>query len=102
MGTTLRNELLLYGFCCWHATYSKNTWLPLTVVACSNQGFQLIEPFPYLICAIHLKTSHQFVASDFSTTLVIKIHGSLYIFLVVTSLEYIVTIHNTTNNLVLY
>ena len=46
---------------------------------------------PFLICEIHLETSRQFVASVFGTPLVLRIHGNLYLFNVVTSLEYIVT-----------
>ena len=46
---------------------------------------------PFLICEIHLETSRQFVASVFGTPLVLRIHGNLYLFIVVSSLEYIVT-----------
>ena len=43
------------------------------------------------MCAINLETNRKFVSSHFGQPLVVRIHGNLYIFLVVTSLDNIVT-----------
>ena len=45
----------------------------------------------YSICEIHLESSRQFVASVFDTPIVVRIYGNLYIFIVVISIECIVT-----------
>ena len=37
-----------------------------------------IEIFPDLICAVHLDTSRQFVASVFGKPLVVRIHGTFF------------------------
>ena len=73
---------------------------PLTTVACSYQPiihipysqqcsskpcFKINGPFPYFIFEIYLETSCQFVASAFGTPPVVRIHGNLYLFIVVTS-----------------
>ena len=36
-----------------------------------------IEIFPDLICAVHLNTRRQFVASVFGKPLVVRMHGNL-------------------------
>ena len=70
--------------------------IPLSQQYTSNLVFQLNGIFPYPIYEIHLETSRQFVASIFGIPLMVRIHGNLYLFLVVTSLEYILPIHNNT------
>ena len=50
------------------------------------------ELFTDLISAVNLLTILKFVASIFGTPLFIRMHGNPYLFLVVTSLEYIETI----------
>ena len=54
-------------------------------------GFQLNGIFPYAICKIHLESSRQFVAFNFGTSIVVRIDSNLYLFIVVSSLECIVT-----------
>ena len=43
------------------------------------------------MCQIHLETRRQFLNSVFGTPIVVRIHGILYLFIVVCSLECIVT-----------
>ena len=67
----------------------------------NSPDFHLNRIFPDLICAVQLWTSRQFVArvhsnlvlywKYFGTPIVVKIHSNLYLCLIVTSLEYILT-----------
>ena len=50
----------------------------------------------YTLCESHLETSGQIVVSIYGTTPELRIHRNLYLFLVVTTLEYIITTHNNT------
>ena len=50
----------------------------------------------FLTLYIHLETTRQFGASILSTPLGVRMHCNLYLFLVVTSLEYKVTTHSNT------